>query len=365
MMPPPPGCFALHMLDVGQGEAIIVDLPNEAFAIIDAGPHYAKDIVLDAIRARRNRSFRFAAYTHWDADHIGALPDVLRERAPQDVIRPNIEIGWMKALCAQLGDKDTPQLIDEVNSLEAKLQVFPMGARQEIRDVGAGAEVWALAPGMRARNNVQAALRGRSAASVALNLQKVRNDVSLVLWIRVFGRALLLPGEVDADMTGELRKHFARMPGNVPHDDPRAIWLKLSHHGSLLGSSEELFRVFGHDLFVASASHGARYGHPHPRTLAAVHQGGRGHAMCTRLGAGCRRILEAPAAHPLHDLAWTDGDKWKAGETEKGALVKRCYGTVSVVVWPDGACSVSGTSDERRDCPFGGPAQGRFDLGRP
>ena len=108
MMPPPPGCFALHMLDVGQGEAIIVDLPNGAFGLIDAGPWSARDIILNAVKARHDRDFRFAAYTHWDLDHIGALPYVLSAsgREPQDLVRPNIDLGLMKELCAHLDGED-------------------------------------------------------------------------------------------------------------------------------------------------------------------------------------------------------------------------------------------------------------------
>jgi competence protein ComEC len=365
MMPPPAGCFALHLLDVGQGEAIIIDLPNGAFGLVDAGPHSSKEVVLDALRARQDRDFRFAAYTHWDADHIGALPDVLRMREPQDLVRPHIDMGLMRELCARLDGKDAPRLIDEVSRLETGLRVFPMGARQNIRDVGPDTEIWALAPGGPARNNIRNALRGGSAGRIAANLRQARNAVSLVLWIRVFGRALLLPGEVDADMAGELMQQFARVPGNVPADDPRAVWLKLSHHGSKTGSSAELFRLFGQDSFVASASHGAQYGHPHPRVLGLVREGGHGRAMCTRLGHGCRQILQESTRFPAGDLSWSGSDAWKDGEKETRARAERCYGSVTVIVRPGGACSVSGTMTDRRDCPFGGPVDGHVDFADP
>ncbi|HTN84171.1 MAG TPA: MBL fold metallo-hydrolase [Sorangium sp.] len=360
MTQPPIGSFALHLLDVGQGEAILLDLPNGAFALIDGGPERAKDIVLEAVAARANegREFRFAAFTHWDADHIGGLAAVIRAHKPLELVRPSVELGLIKELCAHLDDKDAPRLIDEINEIETELRLSPIGARQPIRDVGDGVEIWALAPAETARVRMKEALHGTSPRRVSANLQRIRNDVSLVLWIRAFGRALLLPGEVDADMAAELMKQFGRASGNIHQDDPRAVWIKLSHHGSKTGTSGELVRCFAHDRFVASASHGAQYGHPHPRVLHIVRDEGRGHAMCTRLGKGCHLIQQNPKMYPAADPSWTETADWKEGPMPN----EHCYGTITVTVHPDGACSVSGTSPERDDCPYGGPPEGNVSF---
>ena len=360
MKPPPPGSFALHLLDVGQGEAIVLDLPNGAFALIDGGPQSQQDVVLRAIADRQGREFRFAAFTHWDRDHIGGLPAVLRAHKPIELLRPSVDLGMMRELCARLGDETVPRLIDELNEIESKMQLQPIGARQPIRDVGNGIEIWALAPADSARARVREALQGRSSQRVSKNLHDVRNDVSLVLWIQAFGRTLFLPGEVDSLMADELQAQFGHMSGRIHHDDPRAVWIKLSHHGSKTGTSTELIRSFAHDRFVASASHGAQYGHPHPRVLHVVRDGGRGHAMCTRLGKGCHLIQDDPVQYPANDPSWTDSSDWKA----EGAPMneERCYGTVTVTVHPDGACTVSGALTERDNCPYGGPPEGHFDF---
>ncbi len=358
---PPPGSFALHLLDVGQGEAILLDLPNNAFALIDGGPEGAQDMVLPLVsaRLREGREFRFAAFTHWDADHIGGLVHVLRACRPVELFRPNIDYDLITLLCSRINDRALPRLIDDMIALEATMEVRPIGARDSINDLGPNVEIHALAPGRTARTRVREAVRDPSLLHLPSSLRSLRNCVSLVLWIKVFGRALLLPGEVDADMAGELNAQFSRISGRV-HEDPRAVWIKLGHHGSRTATSSELIRCFAYDQFVASASHGARYGHPHPRVLQIVRQGG-GRAMCTELGAGCRRIQEDPPNFPLDDLAWTEGSSWKTAPAPR----ERCYGAVTVTVGSDGAYSVVGSVAERPDCPFGGPANGTLNFPPP
>lgn len=357
MRPPPPGSFALHLLDVGQGEAILLDLPNNAFALIDGGPPGAQDMILPLLSARLNegRVFRFAALTHWDEDHIGGLVQVLRAHRPLELFRPSIDYDLIRLLCSQMNGRALPRLIDEMVAIEATVPVQSLGARGSIKDLGPGVEIHALAPGNPARARVTNAVRG-SLGHLPRSLSSLRNCVSLVLWIKVFGRALLLPGEVDGDMAAELNAQFSRIPGWI-HEDPRGVWIKLAHHGSRLGTSSELIRYFAQDQFVASASHGARYDHPHPRTLQLVRQGG-GRAMCTRLGKGCRRIQEAPAQFPPDDPSWTEQSTWKAAP----APSERCYGTITVTIRPDGAYSVGGAVAERHNCPFGGPVDGTLNA---
>jgi hypothetical protein len=191
-------------------------------------------------------------------------------------------------------------------------------------------------------------------------LRSLRNNASLVLWVRAFGKALLLPGEVDRDMASELEQQFG-LPGLSHYSDDdidiRVWWLKLGHHGSKGATDSELLRIFAREAFVASASHGAQHGHPHPRALHAVRSLG-GRVMCTRLGKGCHLAQRDPARFPADDPAWADDVDWKAEPRRS----ERCYGTVTVTVRPDGHCSVTGAVAERDDCPYGGPSDGRIVL---
>ncbi len=345
------GTFALHLLDVGQGESILLDLPSGDFALVDCGPRASADIVLREVgqRVEKGRRFRFAALTHWDADHVGALPSVLQAHPPLELFRPNVDIHLLEAVSASDEGSRPSQLVTEVLGAAPGAELRPLGARDEIRDVGDGVEIWALSPDLRVQSRLEAAARqpGRG------RFRSLRNDASLVLWIRAFDKALLLPGELDADASRTLEYHFGdhRYPGKIHQSDPRVQWIKLSHHGAKEGTSPELLRVFAHDDFVASASHGARYGHPHPEALKAVHFDHGGLAMCTRLGRGCSLIIDDRERYdPRTPAEWLAGIRWN-DIPDPG---EKCYSTVSVVVFPDGQMHITGETNQLA-CPYGGP----------
>lgn len=353
MHPAPIGTFALHLLDVGQGESILIDFPEGHFALIDAGPTKAARVILDAVDARLSlgRAFRFAALTHWDADHIGALPAVLRQHAPQEIVCPSVDMALFERVCAAYEKVTTPALIDDVQRAWAGIDQQPLHARQPIRDIGSDVEIWALSPARTVRERLEKASRNPELQT----FKNLRNASSLVLWIRVFGRSLLLPGEVDMDRAHELADQFddGVRRARVPHADPRVVWLKLAHHGSKTGTNPDFLSLFAQDSFVASASHGARYGHPHPRVLDHVHNH-KGVAMCTRLGEGCRLIIDDPMRYPARNPAWAEAVNLKRPRSPKD----HCYGSISVTIASNGRCEISGATPNRTDCPYGGPATG-------
>jgi len=344
------GSLKLHLLDVGQGEAIVLDLPDGDFALIDAGPASAANVVVDAVQRRQmaGRRFRFAAITHWDSDHIGGFPDVFAVCKPDEFVEPSVDLAALEQLSARLDGRAPSTALDELRALTSDLRRTRLGARSQLRDVSTGVEIWALSPSSSVDQRVNEALKNPNWA----RFRSLRNSSSLVLWLRAFDNGILLPGEVDADVARELELAFGADKGLIHVDDYRAVWLKLSHHGSEPGTDPELLRIFAHDTFVASASHGARYGHPHPRALHAVREAS-GRMMCTRLGKGCHLIQTSPTTCSAARLDWVDKVDWngiRGGD-------ERCYGTVTVEVTPSGACTVSG-SEKRDDCPYGGPEGG-------
>lgn len=342
----------LRMMNVGQGESIIIDFPGGKFAIIDAGPAHSADKIISEVRCRiaDGKQFRFAALSHWDLDHIGGLPDLLSTFPPLEVVIPSINLDLIKEYAGAAND--TIVALNEIID-SREIPICYLGARQSIDGLGDNISMYCLAPGTSARKRVRAALlSGKS-------LDGVRNDVSLVLWLRAFGRTLLLPGEVPKILAQEMLHHFTMCNGLQPlSDDPRADWIKLGHHGSMGSTDSELVRIFAKDIFVASASHGAKYGHPHPRVLQIVSAAG-GINMCTRLGCGCKSIQKGMSST---DLSWTTAADWKSAEIPVSQ--RDCYGDIDVVIDNTGTCSVSGTGVQLR-CPYGGPSNLPYDFPLP
>jgi competence protein ComEC len=355
--------FQLHLLNVGQGEAIIIDFPDGDFALIDGGPAEAEPVISQALadRVERGSTFRFAAYTHWDADHIGALPSLLSTYVPEAIFRPNIDFDLIGELCESLNDSAMTDVLGRLAELESNIVTMKLGARNRIPDIGDEVEIWTLAPSPTTSARIRTGMRGvRSTAQAKNILRGFRNEVSLTLWLKVYGRALLLVGEANADKASELRSTFDLARYHI-HEDPRAIWIKLGHHGSKTSTSPELIQFFSRRAFVASASHGARHGHPHPRVLGMVRDQERGQAMCTKLGRGCALIQEQPADYSAQDVSWTDTPGWKQRVNKSN---ENCYGTITVTITSAGYCTVTG-EHLQTCCPFGGPTTGRVVFAAP
>ena len=69
------GDLEVHFIDVGQGDAIFLELPNEKTMLIDAGP--SSGIVPNYIKEQGYSKLNYVVTTHPDSDHINGMPEVL------------------------------------------------------------------------------------------------------------------------------------------------------------------------------------------------------------------------------------------------------------------------------------------------
>ena len=85
--------------------------------------------------------------------------------------------------------------------------------------------------------------------------RRVRNDDSVVLEVTCGDVALLLTGDIGADVERAI----------VPQLTPaRMRVLKVAHHGSRTSSSSELLAAWRPQIAIISAGRGNRFGHPAP-----------------------------------------------------------------------------------------------------
>lgn len=77
---------AIHFIDVGQGDAIFVDLPNNNDILIDGGPRASRERLLAYLKTQTIDDFELIVATHPDEDHIGGLPPVYAAYAVEKTI---------------------------------------------------------------------------------------------------------------------------------------------------------------------------------------------------------------------------------------------------------------------------------------
>ena len=73
---PPAGSLVVSFIDVGQGDAILVQSGGKNY-LIDGGRSEEGPNVVDFLRSRGVGTVDGLVATHPDADHVGGLPDVL------------------------------------------------------------------------------------------------------------------------------------------------------------------------------------------------------------------------------------------------------------------------------------------------
>ena len=122
----------LHLLNVGQGEAILIDLPDGSFMLLDGGPKADAAGILDAVEARvkAKRRFRLAGISQWDADHIRGIPAILARCKPEEFRYPGIDLQLFEEIARREADEDLSSLTSDVR---AAIEALPPVAQQTFR----------------------------------------------------------------------------------------------------------------------------------------------------------------------------------------------------------------------------------------
>jgi len=233
----PHGKLRVTVNDVGQGDSILVDLPNGRCMLIDAGgsitggPDPGMTVLQPLLRARRRARLDIVVVTHPHPDHFGGLLSLL----------PTLEVGevWMQE-----------GTLPELRATLDRRKIRVLGLAQLCggnRSFGA-AEVQVLGPCPTA-----------SAASSA-------NNSSLVVQVRLGKHVALLPGDAEHEAEQELLvRHGSAL---------RAEFLKVGHHGSRSSTSPEWLQGVKPKWAAISAGSRNRFGHPAPAVEARLRASG-------------------------------------------------------------------------------------------
>ena len=78
----------IHMVDVGQGDSIILELPDGLNVIIDAGTSGSYSKLKTYIESLNIKTFHYLIATHSDSDHIGGMEKLFNDYEIVNVLRP-------------------------------------------------------------------------------------------------------------------------------------------------------------------------------------------------------------------------------------------------------------------------------------
>ena len=227
------GRLELHLLDVGQGDAIALRTPRGRWMLVDAGRRWdggdaGRRTVVPYVRTYGGPIAAFIM-SHAHDDHVGGAASVVAALAPAD--------WWESAVVTRSAAYGGA--LTAVRDTHGRWHRGHPGDRWMLD----GVEVRVLAPD--------------SAWTAA---QHDANETSVVLRIAYGQVAFLLTGDAEA----------AEEQWMLQHTDPdllRADILKLGHHGSRTSSTGPFVDAVAPRLGLVSVGAGNRYGHPSPQTL--------------------------------------------------------------------------------------------------
>lgn len=214
----------VKFIDVGQGEAILIALPEKT-VLIDAGPTGSAPKIAQVLQELGRNKIDYLVATHPDEDHIGGMADVISSTQIGTIYAPNKTNNtatYRKFLAAiqnnnlQITLAEAGTIIDQTDSY--KLEILWPKKDANFPDT---------------------------------------NDYSIIIKLTVGNKTFLFTGDAPTS---------AILDSNPGHIDV----LKLSHHGSRTGTTEQLVRKLSPTYAVVSYALDNSYGHPMQSVLNAL-----------------------------------------------------------------------------------------------
>ncbi|MDQ7850539.1 MAG: DNA internalization-related competence protein ComEC/Rec2 [Armatimonadota bacterium] len=255
-----PRLLVVSVLDVGQGDAILVQSPSGRVLLVDGGGEVElpgrlrgdaaassgeamparTDVgmqrVVPALRRLGVRRLDVIVLSHAHEDHVGGLPAVLQNFSVDLVLEPGVPHA----------SPSYARFLELVRQRRTAYALARQGQRIDLGDGAAAHVLWPPEDGER---------RG---AAEQVNARSVVARLS-------FGRfSVLLTGDIEAETEAAL-VHSGGLQSTV---------LKVAHHGSRT-STTPLFVDAVHPVYaVISVGRGNFFGHPHAQTLRTLEQRG-------------------------------------------------------------------------------------------
>jgi competence protein ComEC len=248
---PPPRGLRIVFLDVGQGDSTALLLPGGRAMLVDAGgvataqsPESAdsdtgsfdvgRRVVSPALRALGVTALDTLAITHGDPDHIGGAPAILRAFRPRTIWEgvPVPPQPWLRRLASS------------ADELGLRWRTVQAGDEERVGNV----RIRVLHPPL-----------------PDWERQRVRNEDSIVLDVRIGEVSVVLPGDIGTEGEAVILKRLR--PSQI-------VVLKAPHHGSATSSTAALLSMLKPAAVVFSAGRNNRFGHPHPAVVARYQSAG-------------------------------------------------------------------------------------------
>ncbi|HEY2961843.1 MAG TPA: DNA internalization-related competence protein ComEC/Rec2 [Pyrinomonadaceae bacterium] len=233
----PNGMLQVDFLDVGQGDAAVITMPDGRTLLVDGGgrpevgdPPLKTDkrsigeaVVSEYLWWRGLDIVDYVLATHADADHIDGLNDVLR----------NFTVNAAIVARSPPNDPEYAKFAQTLSTTSTQLATIQAGDVIRFGDV----EMHVLWP----------------PAAVHAD-EPSRNNDSVVLRVSLGKRSILLTGDVEKSAERALGENATELRADV---------VKVPHHGSKSSSTQGFVAATKAEFAIISVGQHSMFGHPH------------------------------------------------------------------------------------------------------
>jgi competence protein ComEC len=279
MVPTPSGApLEVHVLDVGQGDAILIIAPEDKetkqrkVALVDAGDTGRGKIILEAMKRAGVDHIDLFIATHAHADHIGGADEVINATSIKAVLDSSVPPparagseansnqtggsrrarGGSSANTAVLPTtKAYGDLLDSINKSGAQ---YIKAEPDQTFQLSGGAVIKVLAPIQPFFTKDQLRSGGNEP-----------NANSVVVRLDYGNFSMLLTGDAEAQTEERMITKDVNLQAKI---------LKVGHHGSKYATTENFLKYVKPEVAVISDGANNRYGHPSPEVLARLKAAG-------------------------------------------------------------------------------------------
>ena len=212
----------VHFIDVGQGDSIFIELPNDEVMLIDAGESSEEEKVYNYITDLGYNNIDYVVGTHPHTDHIGGLEYIINNISVENIYMP-------KAVSTS---KTYESLLNTISNKNLKVKV----AKANVNIISSdNLNVFIIAPNSESYSNL--------------------NNYSAVIKIDYYNNSFLFMGDAEVLSEEEITS------------DVGADVIKVGHHGSDSSSSLEFLNKVKPKYAVISVGTNNQYNHPYDSIL--------------------------------------------------------------------------------------------------
>ncbi len=215
--------LSIHMIDVDQGESILIITPSNKTILIDGGESSQSRKIKSYLTKHRVKKIDLLVATHPHSDHIGGLSDIINNFKVEKIFMPkkiHTSIAF-ENLLNTIQNKNlninNPKL-NTTMEFDKDINLHFLGP---VRDYGENLNLW-----------------------------------SIVFRLDFKNKSFLFTGDMEKEAENDLINKYGKeyLKANV---------LKVGHHGSNTSSSEVFLRYTNPEVAIISVGNNNPYGHPH------------------------------------------------------------------------------------------------------